>query len=143
TPDRNLDSTDVWTSCRVVGDLLVDLDIPARPWAPSLSAHLADLADDCAAAMTGPGTPQFPRRYLDQARSLARELAAQPEGDARLIHSDLHGENVLLRMRDDPLATGGLEDWVGIDPKPMAGHPAFAVAPLLWNRWAEATASSD
>src|SRR5690606_11456109 len=63
--------------------------------------------------------------------------------DDRLVHSDLHGQNVLHRLPDDPRATGGPDDWVAIDPKPMSAHRAFAVAPLLWNRWAEVTGAPD
>lgn len=142
-PDTDLDTVDVWTACRVVGALLSELDVPALARTPRLSDHLTELADDCDRALAAPGSPAFPRRHLDQARSLARELAAEPGGDARLVHSDLHGANVLRRLPDDPLATGGKADWVVIDPKPMAGHPAFAVAPLLWNRGEEATAAGD
>lgn len=142
-PDRDLDTVDVWTSCRVVGGLLADLDAPALPQALRLSDHLSALAEDCAAALREGGTPPFPRRHLEQTRSVALDLAAERDVDHRLVHSDLHGQNVLRRRPDDPRATGGEEDWVAIDPKPMSAHPAFAVAPLLWNRWVETTAAPD
>jgi streptomycin 6-kinase len=142
-PDTDLDSADVRTTCRVVGTLVAELDAPALARTPRLSDHLTELAEDCARALAAPGSPAFPRRHLDQARVLARELAAEPGGDDHLVHSDLHGGNVLRRLRDDPLATGGEEDWVVIDPKPMAAHPAFALTPLLWNRWDEAVTADD
>jgi streptomycin 6-kinase len=44
-----------------------------------------------------------------------------------LTNEDLHYENVLGRG----------EDWVMIDPKPIAGDPEFGVLPLLWNRFGE------
>ena len=36
----------------------------------------------------------------------------------------------------------GSRGW-SIDPKPMAGDPAYEVAPMLWNRWDEAMADGD
>ena len=33
------------------------------------------------------------------------------------------------------------EPWLAIDPKPLSGEWAFAVAPALWNRWDEARAA--
>ena len=32
---------------------------------------------------------------------------------------------------------------MAIDPKPLAGDPAYEVAPLLWNRWEEAHATGN
>ena len=32
---------------------------------------------------------------------------------------------------------------MAIDPKPLAGDPAYEVAPLLWNRWEEAIATGN
>lgn len=53
-----------------------------------------------------------------------------PAGD-RLLHWDLHYENVLA---------GDREPWLAIDPKPLAGHPGFELLPALHNRWEEAVA---
>lgn len=33
---------------------------------------------------------------------------------------------------------GSVDGWLAIDPKAMNAEPAFAIAPLLWNREAEA-----
>ena len=66
----------------------------------------------------------LPRRVIEQAHSLVAELASDPDCDATLVHSDLHYETVLSDGTD----------WVAIDPKPMAGHPVFEIAPMLWNR---------
>lgn len=65
---------------------------------------------------------------------LARDLATDPRTDGTLLHTDLHFENVLAADR---------EPWLAIDPKPLSGDPAYEVAPVLWNRWAEVTASGD
>jgi streptomycin 6-kinase len=53
-----------------------------------------------------------------------REVAGEP-GD-RLLHWDLHFENVLAADR---------EPWLVIDPKPLAGDPCFDLLPALWNRF--------
>ncbi|MDT9701770.1 aminoglycoside phosphotransferase family protein [Streptomyces sp. P17] len=53
-----------------------------------------------------------------------REVAGEP-GD-RLLHWDLHFENVLAADR---------APWLAIDPKPLAGDPGFELFPALWNRF--------
>lgn len=63
------------------------------------------------------------------------ELLAGPVGD-RLLHWDLHYDNVLARA-------DGSGEWAAIDPKPLAGDPGFELLPALWNRWAEVTATGD
>ncbi|GHJ34506.1 aminoglycoside phosphotransferase family protein [Streptomyces sp. TS71-3] len=45
----------------------------------------------------------------------------------RLLHWDLHFENVLA---------GGREPWLAIDPKPLSGDPGFELFPALHNRFA-------
>ena len=77
----------------------------------------------------------LPRRLLEQGRALATDLLAEPDVDARLVHTDLHGQNVLRRP--------GTDQWVAIDPKPMSAMPEMAVAPVLWNRWYEVIGSED
>ncbi|NUT31962.1 MAG: hydroxyurea phosphotransferase [Hamadaea sp.] len=52
----------------------------------------------------------------------------------RLLHWDLHFENVLA---------GGREEWLAIDPKPLAGDPGFDLLPALHNRWDEVMAAPD
>ncbi|SNY73097.1 aminoglycoside phosphotransferase family protein [Paractinoplanes atraurantiacus] len=59
--------------------------------------------------------------------------AAGDSGD-RLLHWDLHYENVLAAQRDE---------WLAIDPKPLAGDPAFELLPALHNRWDEVLAAGD
>ncbi|CAM5557026.1 aminoglycoside phosphotransferase family protein [Streptomyces violaceorubidus] len=53
-----------------------------------------------------------------------REVADEP-GD-RLLHWDLHYENVLAADR---------APWLAIDPKPLAGDPGFDLLPALDNRY--------
>ncbi len=108
----------------VVGALLARLT--ARP-APAGLRRLGDIA-----AALLERTPPALRRVVDPAdrRLLAdcaaalREVAAEP-GD-RLLHWDLHYDNVLAAHR---------ADWLAIDPKPLAGDPGFELLPALANRY--------
>lgn len=50
-----------------------------------------------------------------------RELGGTSEASV-LLHQDLHGANVLSATRSS---------WLAIDPKPLVGDPAFAVAPVV------------
>jgi streptomycin 6-kinase len=72
-------------------------------------------------------------------RRLARCCAAAvasvlPVTGDRLLHWDLHYDNVLA---------GDREPWLAIDPKPLAGDSGFELLPALWNRWDDVTASGD
>ncbi|HET8594203.1 MAG TPA: aminoglycoside phosphotransferase family protein [Intrasporangium sp.] len=117
---RDLHGVDIDTACEVIGDLLTTLRRPPHPRLP----WLADYAERQAVELRE-APAVIPRRYLDQAAALARELVARPPGEERLLHTDLHYANVLGAYRSP---------WLAIDPKPMAGDPAFEVAPSLWNR---------
>ncbi|MDV3223437.1 aminoglycoside phosphotransferase family protein [Intrasporangium sp.] len=122
---ERLDTEDLTTrpvddACAVIGDLLTTLRRPAHPRVPRLADYAARQADELRVA-----PPVIPRRYLDQAAALARELVTRPPAEERLLHTDLHYANVLAAAR---------APWLAIDPKPMAGDPAFEVAPALWNR---------
>jgi streptomycin 6-kinase len=75
-----------------------------------------------------PRNAPVPRRLVEQALSLARDLVADPASTGTLVHGDLHYANVLAADRDP---------WLAIDPKPMDGDPHYEPAPLLWNRWEE------
>ncbi len=136
--DRDLDECDVDESCRQIGLLIRRLDQPALPALDRLSAYLQRLAGDLdrpAARRPTDADVGLPRRLLERGRAIATDLGAHPGIDARLVHTDLHGQNVLRRP-----STGA---WAAIDPKPMAGVPEFAVAPALWNRWPEVLDSRD
>ena len=122
---ERLDTEDLTTrpvddACAVIGDLLTTLRRPAHPRVPRLADYAARQADELRVA-----PPVIPRRYLDQAAVLARELVTRPPAEERLLHADLHYANVLAAAR---------APWLAIDPKPMTGDPAFEVAPALWNR---------
>lgn len=117
-PTQDLTTVPVDEACGVLGDLLARLTVPAVARTPTLTAYVERQVGKAA-------PPGVPRRFVDRARHLAVELSDHPLVDARLLHTDLHYANV-LRGRD--------QEWLAIDPKPMAGDPAFEVAPALWNR---------
>ncbi|MFC7997594.1 MULTISPECIES: aminoglycoside phosphotransferase family protein [Streptomyces] len=64
------------------------------------------------------------RRLIADCAAAVREVVDEP-GD-RLLHWDLHYENVLGSER---------AAWLAIDPKPLAGDPAFDLMPALDNRY--------
>ncbi|NUP16048.1 MAG: hydroxyurea phosphotransferase [Streptomyces sp.] len=64
------------------------------------------------------------RRIVADCAAAVREVADEP-GD-RLLHWDLHDENVLASDR---------APWLAIDPKPLAGDPGFELWPALDNRF--------
>lgn len=84
--------------------------------------------------------PQAVARLTDRAdRDLLRgwasavaELADEP-GD-RLLHWDLHYDNVLAAQR---------EPWIAIDPEPLAGDPGFDLWPALDSRWDDVVAKGE
>jgi streptomycin 6-kinase len=125
----DLSDIPVDAACRVIGDLLRQLDHVALPQLSRLSGECARLVERLDSA-----PPAFPRRFVDQARALLSDLMTDDAVDSRMVHTDLHYENVLAADR---------QPWLAIDPKPLAADPAFAVAPALWNRWEEAVATGD
>lgn len=64
------------------------------------------------------------RRIVADCAAAVREVVDEP-GD-RLLHWDLHDENVLASER---------APWLAIDPKPLAGDPGFELWPALDNRF--------
>ncbi|CAM3282188.1 aminoglycoside phosphotransferase family protein [Occultella aeris] len=134
--ERDLNSESILDGAEELGRLAARLDRPAPAWAPRLSEHLATLVVDIDALRTrdARGTA-FPRRLLEAGRALAVDLGSEADIDARLVHADLHPGNVL--WRPDP------GEWVAIDAETMAADPAFALSPLLWNRWEQAQDAHD
>lgn len=128
---RDLRILPVDDAVAVVAGLYRRLHVPALAQPPRLSDALRRWAGELAALPRG---APVPRRYVEQAASLAAALADDPDVDARLLHGDLHDANVLAGLR---------EPWLAIDPKPWSGDPHWEPAPLLWNRWSAAVATGD
>lgn len=139
--DQDLTSGSVLDTTEALGHLVRRLDRPAPPWAPRLSVQVAAVAGQLDRFGADPGAARtFPRRMVQQAASIARDLLSeggedQHPLDVRLVHTDLHQGNVL--WRPDP------GEWVAIDPKAMAADPHWAPAPALWNRWDDVLTAHD
>lgn len=76
--------------------------------------------------------------------SLVRECSAAlrqviPESGDRLLHWDLHCDNVLAPL----LGAADRGSWLAIDPKPLSGDPCFELLPSLHNRWDDVVATGD
>jgi streptomycin 6-kinase len=131
--DRSLATVpDDMAALEVLTSILVRL---VRHPAPPDLRHLRDIATDMV-DQTPAAVDQVPdperRRVLRMCAAVVAELAKEP-GD-RLLHWDLHYENVLAGER---------EPWLAIDPKPLAGDPGFDLLPALWNRWDDVVATGD
>ncbi|MFG1708237.1 aminoglycoside phosphotransferase family protein [Nonomuraea sp. M3C6] len=131
--DRSLSAEpDQMKALGILTDLLRRL--VAYP-APEDMRRLEDIAqamlDDVDEAV-----PKLPRErdrhWLRWCAAAVAELISE-SGD-RLLHWDLHYDNVLAAER---------EPWLSIDPKPLAGDPGFDLMPALGNRWDEVVASGD
>ncbi len=76
------------------------------------------------------------RRLLASCAAAVADVVGEA-GD-RLLHWDLHYENVLA-----PLPGSGREPWLAIDPKPLVGDPGFDLMPAIGDRWDEVVATGD
>ncbi|MFM9699267.1 aminoglycoside phosphotransferase family protein [Streptomyces europaeiscabiei] len=108
----------------VIARLLAHLTTaPAPPAVRRLSDIATDMLD-----RTPPVLARIPdtsdRRLIADCAAALREVVSEP-GD-RLLHWDLHFDNVLGADR---------APWLAIDPKPLAGDPAFELWPALNNRF--------
>ena len=121
------DLSEEWdvAACEAVGELYGALHRPAPPQLRLLSVLCEGWAERLTAL---PRSAPLPRRMVEQAAHLAASFATDDATDGRLLHTDLHYENVLAD------AAGA---WRAIDPKPLSGDPHFEPAPLLWNRFDE------
>jgi streptomycin 6-kinase len=116
---------------RVIGELLARL---TSHQAPADIQLLADVAARMVAAAPAAATAldQDGARRLLRWADLVDEVL--PDTGDQLLHWDLHYFNVLAADR---------EDWIAIDPKPLAGDPGFDLLPALHNRWEELAATGD
>lgn len=121
------DLTDLWDqdACEIVAGLYGRIHVPALPDLRTLTSYVDRWVARLAAL---PRDAPLPRRLVEQAVSLGRDLVADPASIGTMIHGDLHYENVLAADR---------EPWLVIDPKPMSGDPHYEPAPMLWNRFDE------
>jgi streptomycin 6-kinase len=123
-----------------ISDLLVRLNaVAAPPGIRRLSDVAAAMLDRVPHALTIRSDPAE-RRLLRSCAAAVEEVLPEP-GD-RLLHWDLHYDNVLARPAGPHPGDRG-PSWVAIDPKPLAGDPGFELLAALHNRWDEVVASGD
>ncbi len=78
---------------------------------------------------TGP----FPRALVEQAETLFTQLLSAQVPPV-LLHGDLHHENILAAQR---------QPWLAIDPKGLAGDPAYEVGAFLHNQLPDPITGSE
>ncbi|MGA4990783.1 aminoglycoside phosphotransferase family protein [Nonomuraea bangladeshensis] len=117
---------------RILAELMARLTaVPAPPGLRRLSDIAAAMLDQVPEAVRALRDPAE-QRLVRTCASAVAELTGEP-GD-RLLHWDLHYDNVLAGER---------EPWLAIDPEPLAGDPGFELLPALDNRWDEVEATGD
>lgn len=126
--DHDLTGTPVDGAVVVLADLLNRLAVPAPPEIGTVAETAERWIDDLPLRWRAAGCTE-PEWLLQRAVDTARHLG--PDAGDRLIHTDLHYENVLAAPSHIAAQRG---DWLAIDPKPLAGDREFAVVPMLWNR---------
>lgn len=108
----------------VIAELLARLTaVPAPEGMRRLGDIAGEMVDDLPGALKAISDPAE-RVIVERCGGAVREVLGEP-GD-RLLHWDLHFENVLGAER---------EPWLAIDPKPLAGDPGFDLWPALNNRF--------
>ncbi|MFE7410203.1 aminoglycoside phosphotransferase family protein [Streptomyces laurentii] len=116
--------TDAREAVRILADVLARLvALPAPAGLRGLGDIAAEMLARTPAAVAGLADPAEAALLRDCAAAV-REVAGEP-GD-RLLHWDLHSDNILASAR---------EPWLAIDPKPLAGDPGFDLLPALTSPW--------
>jgi streptomycin 6-kinase len=128
---RDLTAVGDLEACEIVAGLYPKVHVPALPQLATVTSYVAEWLGDLEDL---PADAPIPRRFRDQALSLGRDLVADAGSTGRIIHGDLHYENVLAAPPDADPNRG---EWLVIDPKPMSGDAHYEPAPMLWNRWDE------
>ncbi|MFE1550872.1 aminoglycoside phosphotransferase family protein [Streptomyces sp. NPDC058718] len=114
---------DTREALRIVAGLLARLvAVPAPPGLRTLGDIAAGMLADVPEAVARLGAADA--AVLRDCAAAVREVVGEP-GD-RLLHWDLHLDNVLAAER---------EPWLAIDPKPLAGDPGFDLLPALTARF--------
>ncbi|MEU9255117.1 aminoglycoside phosphotransferase family protein [Streptomyces sp. NPDC048270] len=115
---------DAREAVRVIGELLARLTaVPAPAGLRGLGGMAAGMLDELPRAL-GRLADAGERRLLGDCAAALAEVAGEP-GD-RLLHWDLHYDNVLAGRR---------EPWLAIDPKPLSGDPGFELLPAIVNNF--------
>ncbi|GAA4995348.1 aminoglycoside phosphotransferase family protein [Actinopolymorpha pittospori] len=136
-PDRSLSSVqDDLAALQILAELLARLSaVPAPDGLRRLADIAAAMLNQVPHALTQLFDPAD-RRLIQTCAGMVDEVLGEA-GD-RLLHWDLHYDNVLAAHHSDPR-----EPWLAIDPCPLAGDPGFELLPALGNRWDDLTVTGD
>ena len=104
----------------VLAELLRKLLVPAGAPFTALNDEAAGWISSLERDWRNAGKP-CEKHLVDAAVAALTELRADKTPSV-LLHQDLHGHNILSATRDP---------WLAIDPKPLAGDPAFALGPIV------------
>lgn len=121
------DLSDHWDeeACEIVARRYADLHVAPMPQLATLASYLAPALD---ALATDSAVP-VPRRLVEQALGLARELLQDPP--SAVLHTDLHYATVRAVLRD------GEPAWLALAPRPLDGDPHYEPEPMLRHRFEE------
>jgi streptomycin 6-kinase len=123
--------TDDDAAMRILAELMARLvAVPAPPGLRRLDDIAAAMLEQVPHAVPALRNPDEQQLVRTCAAAVA-ELIGEP-GD-RLLHWDLHDDNVLAGER---------EPWLAIDPEPLAGDPGFDLWPALDSRWEQAVVAT-
>jgi streptomycin 6-kinase len=130
---RSLSSVaDDGEAMRVLAGLMARLTSVAAPeGVRGLAGVAAAMVEETPRAVPALRDPAEQRLVRSCASAVAELIG---EAGDRLLHWDLHYDNVLAGER---------EPWLAIDPEPLAGDPGFELLPALDNRWADVVATGD
>ncbi|MER8160129.1 aminoglycoside phosphotransferase family protein [Streptomyces sp. NPDC094472] len=116
---------------RILADLLARLTSVTAPDGlrrlSDIATAMLDRTPHAVPALHDPAE----RRLIRTCASAVAELLEDP--GERLLHWDLHYDNILAGER---------EPWLAIDPEPLTGDPGFELLPALDNRWDEIFATA-
>ncbi|MEV6382536.1 aminoglycoside phosphotransferase family protein [Streptomyces sp. NPDC051773] len=115
----------------VAGRLSRRLAVPAPAGLPRLRERTGAWAEELRAD-AGELTHALPRRTVDAALATLRDLG--PDQPETVVHGDLHARNILRAER---------EPWLAVDPKGLAGDPAYDGGTLLKSRALSLIAADD
>ncbi|MDE3722243.1 aminoglycoside phosphotransferase family protein [Nocardiopsis sp. N85] len=126
--DSTIDAHGVDQALEIIAGLLTTLNTHHGP--PHMR-HLGAMTRNLVARtrrLTATPLPHGLADALTRWADIAADIA--PDAGDRLLHWDLHYQNVLA-----PLPGTGRGPWLAIDPKPLVGDPGYELLPALWNRF--------
>ncbi len=116
TPGLPLSTVTPADAVAVMADLVAQLSVPCDDSIPTLTTEAALWRRDLPTRWKTfePDLVEYTIRLIDE--------LVPTQGPQVLVHQDLHGDNVLAATR---------QPWLAIDPKPLVGEVAFALAPII------------